>query len=96
MISRRQTREYLLQSLYARVHLSPFARDIFCEAFFSGSNSVELDFVYLDEMENLMIANERTLLDIIARLAPKFELPTIPMLHILILMISLTEILYWK
>lgn len=95
MISRRQTREYLLQSLYARVHLSPFARDIFCEAFFSGTNSVELDLVYLDEMERLIIANERTLIDIIALLAPKFEIDTLPVLHILILMISLTELLYW-
>jgi hypothetical protein len=96
MISRRGTREYLLQSLYARVHLSTFDRDIFLSSFFSGDNTVELDIVYLAAMEQLIIGNERTLLDIIARLAPKFELPTIPMLHILILMISLTEILYWK
>ena len=32
----------------------------------------------------------------ISLLAPKFELPTIPVMHILILMIALTEILYAK
>jgi N utilization substance protein B len=28
-------------------------------------------------------------------LAPKFEIDTLPVLHILILMISLTELIYW-
>lgn len=95
MISRRQTREYLLQSLYARVHLSPFDRDIFYSTFFSGGNTVELDTAYLAAMEDLIIANERKLIDITAVLAPKFEIDTLPVLHILILMISLTELVYW-
>ncbi|MFZ2255591.1 MAG: transcription antitermination factor NusB [Patescibacteria group bacterium] len=95
MISRRQTREYLLQSLYARVHLSPFDRDIFYSTFFSGGNTVELDTAYLTAMEDLIIANERKLIDITALLAPKFEIDTLPVLHILILMISLTELVYW-
>ena len=58
MISRRQTREYLLQTLYARVHLSPFDRDIFYGAYFLGDHSLSLDMVYLDGMEKLLIANE--------------------------------------
>ena len=58
MISRRQTREYLLQTLYARVHLSPFDRDIFYGAYFLGDHSLSLDMVYLDGMEALLIANE--------------------------------------
>lgn len=95
MISRRQTREYLLQSLYARVHLSPFDRDIFYSTFFSWDNKVELDTAYLTAMEELIISHERTLIDIIALLAPKFEIDTLPVLHILILMISLTELIYW-
>ena len=95
MISRRQTREYLLQSLYARVHLSPFDRDIFYSSFFSGGNVIELDTEYLDTMEWLILSNERKLIDITASLAPKFEIDTLPVLHILILMISLTELLYW-
>ncbi len=58
MISRRQTREYLLQTLYARVNISPFDRDIFYGAYFLGDHSLSLDMVYLDGMENLLIANE--------------------------------------
>ena len=95
MISRRQTREYLLQSLYARVHLSPFDRDIFYSTFFSDQNKIELDTAYLTAMEDLIVANERKLIDITASLAPKFEIDTLPVLHILILMISLTELMYW-
>jgi N utilization substance protein B len=46
-------------------------------------------------MEELILANERKLIDIIALLAPKFDIDTLPVLHILILMISLTELMYW-
>lgn len=46
-------------------------------------------------MEDLIITHERTLIDMIALLAPKFEIDTLPVLHILILMISLTELIYW-
>ncbi len=58
MISRRQTREYLLQTLYARVNLSPFDRDIFYGAYFLGEHSLSLDMVYLEEMEQRIIENE--------------------------------------
>ncbi len=95
MISRRQTREYLLQTLYARVHLSPFDRDIFYGAYFLGDHSLSLDMVYLDGMEKLLIANEWALIGLISLIAPRFDLETIPTMHILILMISLTEMVYW-
>lgn len=58
MISRRQTREYLLQTLYARVNISPFDRDIFYGAYFLGDHSLSLDMLYLNSMEALMIAHE--------------------------------------
>ncbi len=96
MISRRQTREYLLQTLYARVNLSPFDRDIFYGAYFLGEHSLSLDMVYLEEMEQRIIENEWILIGIIALLAPRFDLETIPVLHTLILMISLTEMIYWS
>lgn len=96
MVSRRQTREFLLQSLYARVYFSSFERDVFVSAFFSGENRIEFDNDYLLSMEEGIIMNERSLIDIIALLAPKFEIDTLPTLHILILMISLTELMYWE
>ena len=96
MISRRQTREYLLQTLYARVNLSPFDRDIFYGAYFLGEHSLSLDMVYLNEMERLLLEHEIALISIIKVLAPRFDLETIPVLHMLILMISLTEMIYWS
>ena len=51
--------------------------------------------VYLDGMENLLIANEWALIGLISLIAPRFDLETIPTMHILILMISLTEMIYW-
>lgn len=95
MISRRGTREYLLQSLYARAHLSTYDRDIFLSSFFVDDNKIELDIGYLTAMEDLILTHERKLIDITAVLAPKFEIDTLPVLHILILMISLTELIYW-
>lgn len=58
MISRRQTREYLLQTLYARVNLSPFDRDIFYGAYFLGEHSLSLDMLYLNEMERILLEHE--------------------------------------
>lgn len=96
MISRRQTREYLLQTLYARVNLSPFDRDIFYGAYFLGEHSLSLDMVYLNTMEQHILDNELTLIGIIGLIAPRFDLETIPNMHILILMIALAEMIYWK
>jgi transcription antitermination protein NusB len=53
-----------------------------------------LEIPYIDSMEASIIAHEEDLISIITLLAPKFELPTIPVMHILIIMIALTEILY--
>ena len=97
MISRRRTREYLLQLLYARACMpSQFDRDIFFRAYFTEEQSLVLDRQYIAKMEDIIAIHERDLIDIIAILAPKFDLETMPMLHILILMIALSEILYLK
>ncbi len=96
MISRRQTREYLLQTLYARVNLSPFDRDIFYGAYFTGGFSLSLDMNYLNTMESHILENEGALIGLISLIAPRFDLETIPTMHILVLMIALTEMIYWK
>ena len=97
MISRRRTREYLLQLLYARSCVSPtFDRDAFLKAYFTDMDQSHIDAPYIDEMESLIMAHEAELLSIIAQLAPKFELQTMPIMHILILMIALTESLYLR
>ena len=95
MLSRRRSREFLLQSLYARSELGEtFDRDIFTASFFSDENSFTLETGYVDLIEHSIFSHEKDLIEIIALLAPKFELSTIPVIHILILMITLSELLY--
>ncbi len=95
MISRRRTREYLLQLLYARASLpTVFSRDIFCDSYYEDTDMSIIDIAYVDLLEWLIVTHERELLDIIFALAPKFELETMPHIHILILMIALTEMLF--
>lgn len=95
MHSRRRSREFLLQSLYSRASRGgDFDRDAFLEAYFSWENSLDLEKDYVDQIETAIISHEKELLGYISLLAPKFELETIPTIHILILMIALTEVLY--
>ncbi len=95
MQSRRKSREFLLQSLYARANQgSIFDRATFIENYFSAENHIDLDTTYVDRIEGVLVYKESELLSIISSLAPKFDLATMPILHILILMIALTEILY--
>ena len=95
MISRRKSREFLLQSLYSRTELkSWFDRSAFIAAYFDEGWVDMLEMDYIESMEWVILAHEETLIGIIALLAPKFDLSTIPVMHILILMIALSEILY--
>lgn len=95
MISRRRTREYLLQMLYARACTpTTFDRDIFFAAYFETEDAEMLDAKYLEILEEAIISHEAELLSIISLLAPKFEIATIPVIHVLILMIALAELLY--
>lgn len=95
MISRRRTREYLLQMLYARACTpTTFDRDIFFRSYFEEGDSASLDSSYITTMESALVENEENLLAIIKLLAPKFDLSTLPTIHLLILMIALTEMLY--
>ena len=97
MISRRKTREYLLQLLYAKVSMwSAFDRDIFFAAYFSTDHQVELDTAYIENLQSAIIDHEKELLSLIRVLAPKFEIETLPLIHILILMIALGEMLYFS
>lgn len=95
MISRRRTREYLLQKLYARACTpTTFDRDIFFAAYFTTEDAEILDKEYLEKMEDLLVSHQEKILSLITLLAPKFELQTLPTIHLIILMISLTEMLY--
>ncbi len=95
MASRKQTREYLLQYLYTASQVGEFDSALYNAVYFSEERHIDLDMPYFDEMTALIHREERSLIDLIAVLAPRFELGTIPAIHILILMISLTEMLYF-
>jgi transcription antitermination protein NusB len=71
-----------------------FDRDVFLETYFSWENTIDLEKEYVDAVETTLLKNEAPLLWYIATLAPKFDLETLPVIHILILMIALTEMLY--
>jgi transcription antitermination protein NusB len=93
--SRRRTREYLLQSLYARSELGDmYDRVSFNSAYFENETEKSLEYSYIDALESHILSHEGDLLSIIASVAPKFDLQTMPVIHILILMIALSEILY--
>ncbi len=97
MISRRRSREFLLQMLYSRTNMgTDFSRDTFLEAYFEEENMEYLDTAYVDQMETFILEHEAELLSYISLLAPKFELETMPSIHILILMVALSEILYFQ
>jgi transcription termination factor NusB len=90
MNTRRRSREFLLQSLYARSELgSTYDREKFIGSFFSQENHFDLEIPYVDSLESVVILHENELLQYIALLAPKFDLSTLPLIHILILMITL-------
>lgn len=52
----------------------------------------QVDTPYVDTLEKIILRDEIKLISMIAKLAPKFELQTMPVMHILILMIALSEI----
>lgn len=83
--------------LYARACTpTTFDRDIFFDAYFEEKDGASLDQKYLGELESKIMEHETELLGIIGLLAPKFELSTLPTIHLVILMIALTEMLYAK
>lgn len=93
--SRRRSREFLLESLYSQVsNGNVYDRDVFFSCFFEPEMRDKLDFEYIDAMEDGIRAKQTKLLDMIAHFAPKFDLKTMPVLHLLILMIALYEILF--
>lgn len=96
MISRRRTRELLLQALYARTEMKGlYDAHTFLATYMRDEESY-VDEVYFTSVEASILAHQSELLAMVAALAPKFELQTMPVLHILILSIALSEMLYFR
>ncbi|PID83913.1 hypothetical protein CSB09_03720 [Candidatus Gracilibacteria bacterium] len=96
MISRRHTREYLLSLLYARSYQGESPHFQGDDVYFDDTFLKTIDKKYLEYILQSVKENENHLLSIIHGLAPKFEIETMPRVHVCILLIALAEILYWK
>ncbi len=94
-VSRRRTREFLLQSLYGRIYLSSsFRRDIFLSSYFEETDAQVLDLEYLDAMEQGILEKQDILGFIIAKLAPKFDIETMSILNLIPMYIALYEAIF--
>ncbi|OIP55041.1 hypothetical protein AUK10_00150 [Candidatus Gracilibacteria bacterium CG2_30_37_12] len=94
-VSRRKTRSYLLQALYARsIHGVHFQENAFLQTFFDEATLTSLDIPYLQAMFSGIIEKEAELLTIIHTYAPKFDITTMPVGNLLPIMIASYEMLY--
>lgn len=92
---RRSNREFLLQLLYAHTYVSWLDESILVSTYFSGKNAISFDQTYLDAMKEVILKNEKELIAIINVISPRFDASTLPIMHILILMISIAEMMYF-
>lgn len=91
--SRKKTRKFLLQKLYARIY-GELDEIRFQEAFFDGILDFTLDEPYVKEMFPLVIEHQNDILGIIKKYAPKFDVDTMLKTNILALSIAITEMLW--
>jgi N utilization substance protein B len=92
-ISRKKTRRFLLQKLYARIY-ADIDQGAFQTSFFDGILDFEIDTKYFDAMFELTISHQREILQIIHDFAPKFDLDTMLKTNILAIAIPVTEMLW--
>lgn len=94
-ISRRKTRSYLLQALYARsMGGADFREPDFLDTFFDKTAHESLDVPYFQAMFSGIIEKEGELLTIIHKYAPKFDITSMPIGNLLPIMIASYEMLY--
>ena len=96
--SRRSTRAFLLQVLYSDIFVpqSENNLDIFRETYRDESFYQNIDELYFSRMHENIHANVVPLMTIISEFAGKFDIETMPKIHVIILMIALSEMLYWN
>ena len=96
MLSRRKSRVLLLQVLFADSFCKNEKLELFYQELFDEKDVLHHDETYMLTLRETIHEYEKELLSYISWLAPKFEIDTMPRIHIIILMISLAEMLYWK
>jgi len=94
-VSRKKTRKYLVQKLYARIY-GEVEETNFYAAFFDGIFDFNPDNEYIDEMFSLVVEHQNDILHIIKLYAPKFDLDTMLKTNILVMGVAITEMLWIK
>lgn len=92
--SRRQTRSVLIQNLYAEIFCKNVDLRDLADLYSDEIDFHNLDMSYFSSVHTEILKNFQKLLGIILSLAPKFEIEKLPKIHILILMLALTEMLF--
>lgn len=92
--SRRRTRKFLYQLLYAQ-SFWPVNQKELKETFFSWKFHSELDEVYLKFMFDTILEKEKFLISILEMYAPKFDINTMELSFIIPVFIWLTELLFF-
>lgn len=91
--SRKKSRRFLLQKLYARIY-GPYEQDLFESAFFDGIMDFSPDASYIADMEEKIFLHQDEILSLIAKYAPKFDIETMLKTNLLAMLIAVTEMLY--
>ncbi len=95
--SRRKTRQCLFQALYSSMYLQEkFDKSEFLQAFFEDDFSIVLDEVYFNEVFEWVHEKESELIYVVKKLAPKFDINSMPLINLLPIFISTYEQLFLK
>lgn len=95
MLSRRRARMALMQILYADIFCQNTNIIDFRDTYKDENNLGTFDNEYVIQMRSLIKEYSSELFAIVQELAPKFDMETLPKVHILILFIALAEMRYF-
>lgn len=96
-LTRREIREFLLQSLYAKSILGEaYNQGNFAESYYSAPMDQAFSDAYYQEVFEGVQQKEGVLLQIVARYAPKFDVEIMPIINLLPIFIASYEMLYLK
>lgn len=96
-VSRPKTRRLLVQCLYAyHIHQQEQGKKDILDRFFAEDARDFCDEGYFSELYTQIPAKQNELLAIIHHFASKFDLATVPAMHLIILSISIYELLFFS
>lgn len=94
-ISRPKTRRFLFQYLYA-ISFGETSKDTFLESFFNDAYIDRIDWDYFREMCKWIVEKESSLIYIVKKYAPRYDISKMHMEYLLPVFIAAYEMLYLK